>query len=98
VNLQESDTGAVLVEEEEVIQKKQADSKSNSNLQVFNSVAAQKEGVVPWTHSSQRMLPISDPSIFTIKQFTTPWQRPLYGHVGRLDCLMNVMKELILLL
>jgi hypothetical protein len=49
VNLQESATGAV----EEVIeedgddkQKQKADSNSNSNLQVFNSVAAQKEGVI----------------------------------------------------
>jgi hypothetical protein len=86
VNLQESDTGAVLLVEgrrrsyTEETSRPATKSNSKSNLQVFNSVAAQKEGRHYRGLHRQQMSP-SDPSIFTIKLFTTPWRRPYHGHV-----------------
>jgi hypothetical protein len=93
VNLQESDTGAVLVEEEEVIQKKT--SRPEVKLELCRSLirsrhrkrASLPDSLKPADVAYIRSLNIYDQAIYDAVA------RPLYGHVGRLDCLMNVKRN-----
>jgi hypothetical protein len=97
VNLQESETGAIV--EEEVIRggrrcsnKKEEEGRldlrfePDSNPQVFKRSRHKKRASLPWTHYSQQT--VQSINTFYQARFTMLWRQPLPWTCGRIDCLI----------